>query len=263
MRIQALGVEIVLAIEDPKLVEIISPLLAHFAKEQGESRAVVEVRGHGPWQIASPASTGVVDSRPQALSGVLTAINLTAVAGTPYFACHAAVLTRAGRTLVVPAPSGMGKTTLTAALLRRGWDYVSDEALCLRWDDGSIVAYPRPLALSEWAAKRLGDPEGVRGDGERILLPEALGGRPSFEASRIGHIVCLVRDGSSADLTPILRPIHRADAVQELLRRSFNHYRDPVAALRLLADTTKGAMAWRLRLGDPHLAAEVLTQDTV
>jgi hypothetical protein len=99
----------------------------------------------------------------------------------------------------------------------------------------------------------------VEGDGERIVLPEALGATIGAEARRITHVVCLEREEGS---TPSLTPIHRADAVQELLRRSFNHFRDPAAALRLLADTTVGATTWRLRLGDPDLAADLLTRET-
>jgi len=65
-----------------------------------------------------------------------------------YLIVHAAVLERGGRALVMPAPPGSGKSTLTAALAGRGgWRLLSDELTLIDLDSGLVVPNPRPVSL--------------------------------------------------------------------------------------------------------------------
>ena len=64
-----------------------------------------------------------------------------------YLTLHAAVLERNGRALILPAPSGVGKSTLCAALIFRGWRLLSDELALIDRKSGQIVAAPRPVSL--------------------------------------------------------------------------------------------------------------------
>lgn len=67
-----------------------------------------------------------------------------------YLIIHAAVIERGGRAVVLPAPPGSGKSTLTAALIHHGWRLLSDE-LCLVQrggdDAGRLIPLPRPVSL--------------------------------------------------------------------------------------------------------------------
>lgn len=49
---------------------------------------------------------------------------------------HAAGLTIGDRSIILCAPSGGGKSTLTAALIRRGWRALGDDKLLLKLEDG-------------------------------------------------------------------------------------------------------------------------------
>jgi hypothetical protein len=60
---------------------------------------------------------------------------------------HAAVLERDGSAVVMPGPSGVGKSTLCAALVARGWRLLSDEVALIRPQDGLLQPYPRPISL--------------------------------------------------------------------------------------------------------------------
>jgi HprK-related kinase A len=60
---------------------------------------------------------------------------------------HAAVLERQGQAVVMPGPSGVGKSTLCAALVARGWRLLSDEVAMIRPADGLLQPYPRPISL--------------------------------------------------------------------------------------------------------------------
>lgn len=260
---RALDVAVAIHVEDPGLGVLVERLLRDLAGERrrDDSPVVrVDVRGSGPWAVESPEHHAVATTRPEAVSHTLTALNLSAVAATPQLAMHAAVVVRAGGALVVPGASGHGKTTLTGALVGHGWDYVSDEALCLRWDDARIVPYPRPLALSPWASDLLGA-EGVPALDEVIVRPEALGGRAvtdrQLDGVRVRHVVTLRRQPGAA---PELTPLHRADALAALLARGFTHHRSPAAALALVHGLVATAECWELTLSDPRDAAALLTR---
>ena len=60
---------------------------------------------------------------------------------------HAAVFERDSSAVVLPGPSGVGKSTLCAALVARGWRLLSDEVAMIRPQDGLLQPYPRPISL--------------------------------------------------------------------------------------------------------------------
>lgn len=64
-----------------------------------------------------------------------------------YLILHAAVLERGGRALILPAPSGSGKSSLAAGLAFRGWRLLSDELALIDLTTGNFVALPRPISL--------------------------------------------------------------------------------------------------------------------
>jgi hypothetical protein len=68
---------------------------------------------------------------------------------------HAGAVVRDGKALLIAGPSGRGKTTLTAALVKRGFAYSSDELAALT-AEGTVLRYPTPLRVREGALARLG-----------------------------------------------------------------------------------------------------------
>jgi hypothetical protein len=257
--VDALGLTVAVQCEDPGLDAVVREVLQDLRSPVDLDADVVpdvavRVEGRAPWRISAPGHHATARDLSGALDATLTAINLSAVTLTPTFAMHAAVVGRSGVTLVVPGPSGQGKTTLTAALLQLGWDYISDEALSLRWSDGSIVPYPRPLALSPWAAEHLGL-HGVPA-GPDVVLPARELGTVSTSASPPRGVVMLRRDGSDP---PRLERLHRAEAVPELLRRGFTHFHRPERALAMLGQLVARADVYLLRHGDPRRAAAALS----
>lgn len=64
-----------------------------------------------------------------------------------YLIIHAAVLERNGKTLLLPAPPGSGKSTLCAGLAHSGWRLLSDELALIYPQSGHVVPLPRPVSL--------------------------------------------------------------------------------------------------------------------
>jgi hypothetical protein len=63
---------------------------------------------------------------------------------TDHVFIHAGTVAWKGRTIIMPATSFQGKSTLTAALVQEGAEYFSDEYAILD-SEGMVHPYPRPL----------------------------------------------------------------------------------------------------------------------
>lgn len=64
-----------------------------------------------------------------------------------YLIVHAAVIEKAGRAIVMPAPPGSGKSTLCASLIQEGWRLLSDELALIDLESLEVVPMPRPVGL--------------------------------------------------------------------------------------------------------------------
>jgi hypothetical protein len=251
--VRVLGSRFTIRSGDPAVAAELGRLLTPFADPTpGGGRARL---------ITAPADAIAADALPL----VLAEINTTALAEADLFAVHAGAVARAGRVIAMPAVSGTGKSTLTAACLRAGLDYVSDEALCLDWETGAVTPYPRPIALSGWSAEALGLPPAADDDagtgagagaGETLFTAADLGAATATGPLALAHVVLLQRE--RCDEPAALEPLPRGEAVAEVLRRSFTSWRRPERAFALVHDVLGRVGTWRLTLGEPCAAADLL-----
>lgn len=70
-----------------------------------------------------------------------------------YLMIHAGGVEQGGRAVIMPAPAGSGKTTLSAGLASRGWRLLSDELALLEPEGGTIHPVVRPLSLKNDAVR--------------------------------------------------------------------------------------------------------------
>jgi hypothetical protein len=143
---------------------------------------------------------------------------------------HAAVLERAGRAVILPGDPGAGKSTLTAALMLRGWRLLSDELTIVDLDDGSLLPLARPVSLKERSIDviRAFEPGAVFGEvavdthkgSVSHLRPTATSVARMHERARAAHIVFpRWREGAPA----ALRPHPKAEAFMHLAGHAFNY----------------------------------------
>lgn len=200
------------------------------------------------------------EHRGSLLNRLMAELNIRALEGVPDLACHAGVVSLEGRAVAFPAPSGGGKSTLVAACLLAGFDYVSDEALCVEFGSAEVVPYPKPLRLSAWSLRRLellDSPFSVGAQGEALVTAERdLGGRLASRPLSL-HAVVLPEPGPGPSR---LTEMGRAEIVSRLLRYSFNHYKKPRPAFWLAVSLARRCRAWRLSYSDPLEAAALLAQ---
>lgn len=132
-----------------------------------------------------------------------------------------------------------------------GYDYVSDEALVLD-SDAHVHAYPKPLAFSEWSARKLG----LAGNGTEILATAAdLGGR----IGRGRRLTDVVISEYGHD-RPELEPMPKSQAVAALIEFSFNHFKAPERAFRIATAVARDVSVWRLHYNDPTPAIRLVTE---
>lgn len=193
---------------------------------------------------------------------VATEMNRGLLDRCPDFAVHAAVLASQAGVLAMPAESGTGKSTLAAACLQRGFGYVSDEALVLT-PNGVVLPYPRPLALSAWSRAAIGitgppgtaDPSADSPDEEGLVDPLEVGRVAAASCATRVHAIIRLRRCSGA---PSLTRMPRSQGAVELLRNSFNHFRDPAGSVALAHEVAARAEAFELSLPNPNEAADLL-----
>lgn len=183
------------------------------------------------------------------LGEALARVNETVLARCRGLAFHAGVVARGSSAVIVPAASGRGKSTLVAALLQRGLDYASDEALVVEWQSGEVRTYPKWLSLSPWSVAALGLPPARAG--ADAYGPDELGAGLAHAPLEPGHIVLLGDAGGLVELP-------RARGAQALLGMAFNAYRDPQAAYDAAVSVARRSRTWQLGRRHPAEMADLL-----
>jgi hypothetical protein len=176
------------------------------------------------------------------------------IAHSPLLCIHAGVVSGPEGLVVIPGPSGLGKTTLVAALIRAGFGYVSDEALAVDRATRQATAFPRPLSINGDVWPLLGDTIGdAPPPGTETLVAPSLLGRVDTAGGRVRDIVLAQRPAA-----PVLERTRRGDAVVALLRHSFNHFAEPAASFRAVVAVVRDARVWRAGYTDaPELAGRL------
>lgn len=181
-----------------------------------------------------------------------------------YLALHAGVVASEGGGVLLPGPQESGKSTLTAALLSKGFPYLSDEVAPLDPVTGRVFPYPRLLHLSAEAvegfpglAERLED-GGLRSRGrfERTIRPEDLDAGVAGP-SPIRAIVLLTRDRHGA---PRLVELPRSETVEKMAENALNLHLYGARGVVFLSRVVANAETYVLEGGTAMERAELLTE---
>ncbi|MCB1890522.1 MAG: HprK-related kinase A [Rhodocyclaceae bacterium] len=169
--------------------------------------------------------------------------------------CHSAVLERHGNALLLPAPPGSGKSTLTAALAMTGWRLMSDEISRIDLDGASVECICRPVSLKNASIGLIGErfPEAVFTPPIRDtvkgtvahLRPPGDAVRDTRGATPAWVVIPQFAAGAPVEMTPITD----AELVAELAGNCFNLSGVGEPAFRALCHLADRAKGYRLRFG--------------
>ena len=193
------------------------------------------------WEV----NQGVIRTRPQVLL------------------LHAAAVELEHRAIVISARSGAGKSTLAAALVRAGLRYLTDEAVAFDPDSGSVVPYPKPIALHEDVWSMFPELAPLPPDASelvstvRYVTPAELGGRVGGASTPAMVILpCRVPSSDAA-----MYSLSRAEAAMSLAEQAFSFLDAGTEALKLLARMLQRCECYRLEYDDLEDAARVISAE--
>jgi hypothetical protein len=156
---------------------------------------------------------------------------------------HAGCVAVDGRAIVLPGRTMSGKSSLTAALVRAGADYYSDEYAVFD-HQGAVRPYPRKLAMRP-----------TDGGAATRVAVEELGGRVGRGPAAVA-IVAVLRYDDSVGWRP--EPLSRGQAIIRLFDNMVAARSRPRAGLTALEGVTSDAQAFAGTRGDADETAERL-----
>jgi hypothetical protein len=211
------------------------------------------------WVVSVPDDVELDEVEVGALEDLFSLICTVGWRQEGWIPVHAAAVAKNGACAILCAPSGGGKSTLTAALARNGWQTLGDDKLLLRrverdvrlrsllqtfnldpqtrrwFDVGDIDRLPRYSAFTN---KR------------RVFIGTISSLSPMISSATPTHVVRVIRDRNVSGVcaTPM-----RADEVLPALLRQIVIPADPSAARWIVGETAACAAKLRgleLRVGD-------------
>ncbi len=182
---------------------------------------------------------------------------------------HAATLAREECGVMLAAKAGSGKSTLAAALMARGWRYLSDEFAMIH--PSTLEAHPFPKALciksgSFEVMDALGLPLWRRGHYVKVLKgrvgylsPHRCNVSLASGPVPVRYVILPDYVGPTA---PSLEAISRAEAVFALMGIAFNRDHFGPDAVSILSNMVRDATCFRLRAGDVEATCELIESVT-
>ena len=212
--------------------------------EQATVRIHIVRRRRTDHELVSTYFDGQCTARPtspaKSIEETLRDLNLLATTRTGgSVLLHAGAVEFDGRVVVVTGESGRGKSTLTAALVRAGGAYLTDELVIIDPEDLRVRPYPKPLDLGRSSLELLELPldDGMVVDKRHVPTIE-LGDVSS--GGRVAAIILLDDEDSVAEtLEPIV-------ALTELLPNVFGATHEMESSMEALAHLCTSAPVLRL-----------------
>lgn len=222
----------------------------------------------GIWQVRLPGG-GI--QRSTTLSGalglLLAGVNIAALDASPdRLHLHAAGACLGDRGVVIAAPRGTGKTTTVAALVERGWSFMTDETVYLTTEDEALRGSPRPLSIKphgrgllKFLAPHIRPDAADEAEFQFVAMGAA---GVDIVGSALPHVVVILRRpaGSGKHCAATASPLHPADATVALVGETLDAGRFGRAAMPRLARLAAASHCVHLLRGDRASTADMIEQ---
>jgi HprK-related kinase A len=167
---------------------------------------------------------------------------------------HSAVLENRGQAVVMPGNPGVGKSTLCAALMLRGWRLLTDELGMLSVDDCLFAPVPRPVSLKNNSIDLIANfaPEAVigprcedtvKGTVAHVRAPADSVARAAEKATPRLVVLPQYVEGANAQLIPLSRP----EAAMQIAGNTFNYSRLGLQGFATLTRMIDGCRCFEFR----------------
>jgi hypothetical protein len=197
------------------------------------------------------------------LEFLLWHVNREAVERTPEkVILHASGVARDGIACVLAAESECGKTTLAAGLVRRGFDYITDEAVAICPSTLLVSPFPKALSIDRGSWSVLPDLEPDLIPILRRFPPEQW----QVPATAIRHDTLAGLTTPRVVMTPCykegaeteLSPLGRKDMLIRLAELTFDFGAEARRNLSVLRALVAGSLCYQLTVGDLDEACSLI-----
>jgi hypothetical protein len=162
---------------------------------------------------------------------------------------HAAAVARDGKALLLAGKTGAGKTTLATWLVRRGFDYLTDELLCIDTQAMSANGFARPLHVKKPARALFAGAVDMDGGDAVMQSPMGTHVSPARLGARVAHSArprALVFPAYRAGARFGLRPLSKAQAATRLMGCLVNARERPQHGFEDVLSLVRAAPAFAL-----------------
>lgn len=177
---------------------------------------------------------------------------------------HAAVIEKNGNAVIMPAPPGSGKSTLTAGLVSKGWRLFSDELAMLSLDNETVCALPRPVSLKNDSIEIMG-----------AYAPGSILGPIAFDTSKgtVAHMKApsesvaralepaiprwVIFPKYQSNQQAVLAPMKQAQAFMHLAENAFNYQVLRQAAFEKLGEVIDQCQVYQFTYNNLDDALEI------
>jgi hypothetical protein len=258
-----LGSHFLISSEDRRWIPLLARLWNPFiSSPQGGAHRIHIIRDGDLWQFDFFDEWRNADHDPwQLLNALRNALFERALlpAGEEYVSLHAAALARDDVAVLLAGPPGAGKTTITLALLERGWTYLSDDLAPVSIDSGLVAPVPKPLHVKDPSAWRNGparwtSPSWVPKPKKTFLVPADRW--PVATEPVPVRAVIFPRYQPGAPLT--LEPLGAGTALARCAQNAREPTAVPEKTLPVLAQLLRGAEAFSMTHGAASAVADRL-----
>jgi hypothetical protein len=263
MRFDSLGTVVEIRISDPSLGALIRALFEVFPRTEQRAELVLTVLREGDRYsiLAGEETVMSKKTRSGTLVRLLSIVNRATVYGWRGLVIHAGAVAGGGQVIAFPGKANSGKSTLVAACLTAGLDYVSDEGLAVSPLELEIAVYPKALWLTRdsRAAVGLSDEDLLAPLPDRYkspVLADELDAKIADDSLPLRHVVIHERNGQSV----ALEPLGSAEGAERILRHAFNRYDEPRRWFLTTASLARGFKTWRLEYDDALEAVKLLKE---
>lgn len=260
---RVLGLSVGFSSSDADMQAQLDSLTCGLVSDEGPPTLVFALDPHHDgWQLSQDAAWPTTVAREDGFSLLMQWLLAAVLERTDFTLVHAGVLARDGQALLLPAMSGRGKSTTTAALVREGFSFCSDELAALD-ARGRVHAYALPLRMREDALARLGElgprlhPVGERmwrkDAWARFLMPDDV---HRGEPLSVGLVAFLA--GVHDEAEPRFLPVAAGQATMQLLAERLGERPARPHDLDACERIARSAPCYDVHIGEPALTAQRL-----
>jgi hypothetical protein len=259
----ALGHRFAVACDDPEVVALLERAYAPLAVEATPA-GWYEITRRGDRCDLTWNDRVVVhaDRISAALDGLHGDVSRRAIAAADEdLVLHAGCVALDDEAIVVSGAPAGDRSTLVAALVEQGCEYLTDEVVPVELVRGHVRPFPRPLGLADHSTDLQPEvtvlrtpPERTR---ERIVMFPCPSATRKRAPLRVATVVFPERDASGVTL---LERVRDGDAIVRLAEHAFNFPSHERIAIDTLTSVMRGAEAFVLLGDDPRAAASVIVE---